>query len=445
MSGERLATYAQVYGDDHDNDASDTAHTRDAVKRSPTNSGRNGDDDRDDDVDLLGPSRTVEPPSEWIAIRDVCATEVATRQARWAWSGRAPAATTIILEGDPDCMKSTLACSMVAAFSTGTRLPDWRDEALAAFTGPVNVGYVTAEDDPSATLLPRYLVAGGDPTRMFFYQAVDVHGLDDEGTVADLLALPRHIEPFKAWIVRRKLRAVVIDVLAAFTDERIDSHNDTSVRRMLTGLKEVAEATGCLLIVVRHLTKGKGVRAIYAGQGSIAYGGAARAVLVAATHPREPDAFVLAVVKSNLAPKEWRSTLAYRPRSVRFDFDDGTVGTAAKIDWGEVVDLSADDLSALPGDDEERSARADAAEWLGDYLDAGPQPAAEVERAARAAGHAWATVRRAKSTLGVTSRKVGSEWKWLKEDAHPAQGVVPEQDEHLGEHVGPLDPETEVF
>lgn len=367
------------------------------------------------------PEAVEEPPYR---VRDVAATGLRTKQVRWAWGGRLPASTVAILEGDPDVGKSTMACTLGAAFTRAHELPDFHPDALHAFTGPVNVGYVSAEDAPAVTLLPRFLAAGGDPRALFFYDRIDVRGLNGEAEVAELLALPRHHDALRAWIEERELKVVVVDVLSAFTDEKVDSHNDASVRRMLTPLKEVAEDTGCLILVLRHLVKGKGVKAIYAGQGSIGYGAAARSVLTAARHPDDDGSFVLAVTKGNLAPVDWRSTLSYRLRSEPFHFDDSTTGTVARLEWGGTVDLSADDALAHPGDAEDRSARDEAAEWLTDLLGAGEVGAGVVKRKADQAGHSWATVRRAKAALGAKSRKVGApgqdgEWVWyLPEDAH---------------------------
>lgn len=363
-------------------------------------------------------------PDALYLLRDTAATEIETRQVRWAWPGRLPEAVVAILEGDPDAGKSTIAATLAATFTRGTELPDEAADALRAFSGPVNVGYVTAEDDPAATLLPRFLAAGGNPRRLFFYDDVILNGATDVAIAAELLSLPRHVDALGEWITRRELNVCTIDVLSAFTDERVDSHNDASVRRMLTPLKVVAEETRCLLLVIRHLTKGRGSKAIYAGQGSIGYGAAARAVLTAAAHPSEPGTFVLAVTKGNLAPVEWRSTLGYRLAGAPFTFDDGTVGSAARLEWGGVVELTADEALAPPDPDEDKSARADAKEWLADLLDDGPVSALDVEAKGKQAGHSWSTLRRAKGDLGVRSRKVGApgetgEWKWiLAEGAH---------------------------
>jgi hypothetical protein len=60
------------------------------------------------------------------------------------------------------------------------------------------------------------------------------------------------------------------------------------------------------------------------------------------------------------------------------------------------------------------TARDKASEWLQAFLADGPRTATEVERAARAAGLSWVTVRRAKKNAGAESCKqaFGGVWFW---------------------------------
>ena len=267
-------------------------------------------------------------------IRYQMGAQLLTRQVRWAWSGRMPAGTVVIVEGDPDCGKSTIAGTILAALSVGAPLPDSRDGALP-FNGPVCVGYITGEGAPETTNLPRF--RGGrrrETARLLRRRPCQA---SDELELPELLTLPKHTRALRDWISGLDMKAVVIDVLSSFTGEQVDSHNDASVRRMLTRSRRSRKRRLDHRDPPPH--KGRGAKAIYAGQGSIAYGAAARSVLTAATHPNDPDAFVLAVTKGNLAPKEWRTTLAYRLLSQPFEFDDETVGTVAKLEWLIAVSL----------------------------------------------------------------------------------------------------------
>ena len=77
-------------------------------------------------------------------------------------------------------------------------------------------------------------------------------------------------------------------------------NNDASVRRATTPLADLAQRTGCAILLIRHLNKQGDLKAKYRGGGSIAFTGAARSVLVVEEHPEQPGLMVLARVKSNL-------------------------------------------------------------------------------------------------------------------------------------------------
>jgi RecA-family ATPase len=48
---------------------------------------------------------------------------------------------------------------------------------------------------------------------------------------------------------------VVIDPIMAFFDDTICTGNDQSVRQALAPLARLAEETGCVILLVRHLNK----------------------------------------------------------------------------------------------------------------------------------------------------------------------------------------------
>jgi putative DNA primase/helicase len=82
----------------------------------------------------------------------------------------------------------------------------------------------------------------------------------------------------------------------------------------------------------------------------------------------------------------------------------------------EQVTLSADEvLAAEKGGS--APAKVEAEDFLRLLLGPGPRPTTEIEAEAKQAGISWATVRRAKSSLGVLSRRAGGlgeegYWEW---------------------------------
>lgn len=64
-------------------------------------------------------------------------------------------------------------------------------------------------------------------------------------------------------------------------------------------------------------------------------------------------------------------------------------------------------LTELP-----RTKHAAAQEFLLNELSNGPVPSSDLKEAAERAGHAWSTIRRAKSTLKVRSVQGSGHWWW---------------------------------
>jgi hypothetical protein len=180
---------------------------------------------------------------------------------------------------------------------------------------------------------------------------------------------------------------------------------DAYVRHALTPLAELAERTGCAVASVRHLTKRGADRALLRGQGSIGIAAAVRAGLFAARRADDPERRVLAVSKTNLA----RTPPALGYRIIQ------TAEGLPLIEWTGPADLSADALSRPAAATRPRDAARD---WLRRALLSGPRRASDLSAEASAAGIPWATLRRAKADLGVSSHRVHDpatgrgEWYW---------------------------------
>lgn len=73
---------------------------------------------------------------------------------------------------------------------------------------------------------------------------------------------------------------------------------------------------------------------------------------------------------------------------------------------------------------EDKADRADASEWLQDKLKDGPLPAKDILTAAKKeAGISERTLKRAKSDLGIESRREAGTWFWESKDAKPRLSV----------------------
>ena len=80
---------------------------------------------------------------------------------------------------------------------------------------------------------------------------------------------------------------------------------------------------------------------------------------------------------------------------------------------GEECDLTANDLAASQGDEQEEAGKLGAAvSFLKSELSGGRVEQSAVKKDANASGISWASVRRAKDRLKIKPVKIGKVWFW---------------------------------
>jgi hypothetical protein len=324
----------------------------------------------------------------------------------WLWPARIPLAKLTILDGDPGLGKSVLSLDLAARVTTGQVMPGVHREP-GEDCEPAGVVLLTAEDGLADTVVPRLMAAGADRTRVL---ALDHVG---EGAERRLPAFPLDAGYVREAARRIGARLIVVDPLTAYLGPEINAHRDSDCRRALYPLALLAEQTGAAVVVVRHLNKGGSSNPLYRGGGSIGIIGAARSGLLVAKDPDNPDRRILASTKCNLAKL---------PVSLAYDLSTADNG-ALRIGWMGDSPHTAESLLAASRDDEDRDAVQEAVEVLRAILENGPVPSEEAKKDARKAGVADRTLIRAKSILGVKSRKVGftgkGAWLWSLPGQNP--------------------------
>ncbi len=322
----------------------------------------------------------------------VLLADVAPERVEWLWEGRIPKGKLTLIDGDPGLGKSNITTDAAARITSGRAWPDG---------SPCEKGGVVlmnAEDGLADTIRPRVDAAGGDVSKVLALATVpDEYGEDR------LLSIPDDIPIIERGIRQVGASLVVMDPLMAFLGGNVNSHKDQDIRRALAPLARMAERTGAAVVIVRHLNKATGGSALYRGGGSIGIIGAARAALLVAEDPEDDARRVLASLKHNLA--EPAPSLA---------FSITTAGNgAARVEWQGETTFGAHALLRVPADDEEKSAMAEAMEFLRDALGDGPMAAKAMQRDAAAADISKATLNRAKQALKVRSVKEGDgSWSW---------------------------------
>ena len=150
--------------------------------------------------------------------------------------------------------------------------------------------YQTAEDGLGDTIKPRLMEAEADLDRVLVIdESKQGLSLSDE-------RIERAIRQTGA-------RLIILDPIQAYMGEKTDMNRANEVRPMFRRLADVAERTGCAVILIGHLNKAAGGQSAYRGLGSIDFRAAARSVLLIGRVKREPNVRVIVHDKSSLAPE----------------------------------------------------------------------------------------------------------------------------------------------
>ena len=218
-------------------------------------------------------------------------TEVETLQIEWLWRGRIPFGKITLLDGDPGVGKSLLALTIAACVSTGRPLPD----GTPGWQGGVIL--ITPED----TIKPRMEAVGCDPSQVHLLNTAINYDAKTLDVYERPFSLSQDLKDLEMGIIRNQAILVVIDPLMAVLGRNIDSSRDQDVREVFTPLAQLAERTGCAILIIRHLNKGNSANSLYRGAGSIGIIAAARIGLLVAHDPGDEQKRVFATIKNNLS------------------------------------------------------------------------------------------------------------------------------------------------
>jgi len=256
---------------------------------------------------------------------------------------------------------------------------------------------LSAEDGWGDTIRPRLEAARADLDRCICVAAREVDG--KHGPILRPVLIPEDIGWIARLIEESSAAMVVIDVLAAYLSDRIDSHKDQSVRRLLALLALAAVRTSAAIILIRQHNKTSGGPALYRG-GSIGIIGPPRAAYTVIRDPDDADHRLVATMKVNLAAEAptWGYSLIDVPK----------LGVA-RLDWDTEADRRiASELLAGA----QSSALGGAVAWLSTRRTAHPSevPAAQLLAEATGAGMATKTLHRARKQLGLRTRQTAEGW-----------------------------------
>ena len=327
------------------------------------------------------------------------AADIKPEKIDWLWEERLPLGKCVLVAGEGGLGKSMLLAWIAAAVSRGK---DWPCSEGTSRCGSVIM--LSAEDDAADTIVPRLIAADADCSKVHILEAVrrdDAEGQRSFNLQLDLAELEKTIEQLN------DVSLVIIDPITSYLG-KVDSHKNAELRSVLEPLGRMAAKRRVTVIANTHLSKAAGGSANSRVIGSVAFVNHARAAFIVAADPDDPGKRLFLPSKTNLGKP--RQGLAYRIVDTALPGPEhGTTIWAPYVQWEDSpIMISADQaMAALAGGLEGRTAMEEAKQFLTEMLSAGEVPAKEIKTAADAQMISAATMRRAKSALGIQVKRDG--------------------------------------
>ena len=312
-------------------------------------------------------SIVLKEPSKPETVKIIRMSDVELTPVEWLWKPYLPFGKLSVLQGNPGEGKTYFAMHLAAACTNGKLLPNM--ERME----PFNVIYQTAEDGLGDTVKPRLIEAGADLDRVLVIDDSDV-----QLTLSD--------ERIEKAIIENNARLVIIDPIQAYLGADVDMNRANEVRPIFMRLGQVAQRTGCAILLIGHLNKAAGMQSLQRGLGSIDIAAAVRSVMFIGKLKHDPTMRILTHEKSSLAPPG--VSLAF------------SLGNEGGFRWIGEYDITADEM--LSGIEPQRETKTQQAKDLICTLLAGGKQvlSEDIDKAALERGIPGRTVRDAKRELG---------------------------------------------
>lgn len=305
--------------------------------------------------------------------------DVVMRNINWIVPGLFARGEVTIVEGDPGLGKSYFMQIAAGYICDGKALPS--ETPYEPIQG--RIAYFDTENTAD-TVTKLRLIENGIETLDNYWQGEEPFSIDDEekwNRVAEIL------EDFRPTLV-------VFDTINIYIGGA-DTYRSSETQQALANFKQLGARFNCSVVLLRHLTKSSKEKALYRGQGSIAFTGLARIVLTVGLHPEDQDVRVVACTKNNIGPK-------IKSFTFRIDALPDTAKTRnrSKFTWGDFVDLTADDIvSVAPIKNKDGES---AVKWLKEQLERKDRiEQGRVEKMASARSFSKDVINRAADQLGV--------------------------------------------
>ncbi|MBR5874107.1 MAG: AAA family ATPase [Oscillospiraceae bacterium] len=327
--------------------------------------------------------RKTEKPAKSVPV--ICMDDVEQTEVDWLWYPYIPFGKLTIVQGNPGEGKTFFAMQLAAACTNQMFLPD-----MEPFE-PFNMIFQTAEDGLGDTVKPRLVSSGAELKRVLV-----IDDAENPLTLAD--------DRIEKAIRENNAKLMVIDPLQAFLGANVDMNRANEVRPVFRKLADIAQSTGCAIVMIGHLNKASGTQSTYRGLGSIDIAAVVRSILFVGKVKDDPTTRVIVHEKSSLAPPG--QALAF------------SLGDQKGFRWIGAYDISAEDLLAGGEGTKAELKQEQAIKLIYEFLADGKKVSiAEINKEAIERGISERTVRLARNSMKdkLESERQGKDWWiWLK-------------------------------
>lgn len=365
--------------------------------------------------ELPPPREPYQPTPTATGLRIVSAAGIVPKPIDWLWPGWAARGKLHVLGGQKGAGKSSAMFNLFATITRGGLFPDGARAPLGS------VLIWSSEDDFDDVIVPRFLTAGGDITKLhyippFLDEAGNRRAFEPSTDMGILAARAAELPD---------LAAIGIDSIAAMSGKGSDSHKNAEMRRALQPAVDLAAEHRICLLGITHFTKGtQGNDPLERITGSLALTAVAR-IVWGLVKSEDEQSRRLVRIASNIGPSGGGFDFTVEQRPV-----PGIAGlTAQAVCWAGFKGGSARELIEEVAGEMRQSKVIAATEFLDQQLraaGANGMNVLDLKRAAAANSVSWRTVERAKEGMQITARQragaAHAGWYWtLTEFVQPAR------------------------
>lgn len=319
--------------------------------------------------------------SNWMsappAVSLVSLDKVEEKEPEWMIKDYLPRNQITILAGDGGAGKTSVWCALAAAVSSGNRSFLEHGETENPFTGqfkePGKVLFFSSEDSAEYTLKRRLRKNGAKLENIYYLSLTDEHFPEIKFNTPLLEDLIKQHRP----------ALVIFDPLQSFIPPELQMGQRNAMRACLNPLIGIGEEYGTTFLIIVHTNKRSGVWGRQRISDSSDIWDIARSVLIAGE--AEDNLRYLSQEKSNYGALA--DTVLFNLSSGKIEFS----GYSDKRDKDFVSEAAAS-MAQAPQ-------RADAKEFILEYLKDGEKETAELDNMMKAQGVSGRTLERAKAEL----------------------------------------------